>query len=383
MVAAVRSLGVTDENVLEKLGQVPRHRFVEQFWVTTIPSAAVSKNRRDFTVVEDCDDEALELAHEASTALITSGPTDRPFATSSVSAPIIVASMLEEMNLRPGLRVLEIGTGSGYNAALIVELVGDPSLVTTVEIDQTLVASARSRLKALGYRDLMVHGGDGVAGFAERGPFDRIVATVGCVDVVPAWIDQLGPGGELLVPLEHGAMHPRVLIHRATEGLLGEICRAIGIRADARRSGRAPALGSPSGGFRARRPAPLPDLLVAIVAPDDPERPGWRPQLWDFATYLAIREGRTIAGSGLGLRDGRSVAVIERGEISWGGPDGRDLRERLVEIARDWLTLGSPWPRPLSRALSRGACTSIPADSPGGPWALDRIDFRQSICLGE
>src|SRR5438046_1665173 len=111
---------------------------------------------REFDIGDTAEDAVLEAVYEPSAALITRGPTDTPAATSSVSAPIIVATMLAELELRRGMRVLEIGTGSGYNAALISELVGNPKLVTSVEIDASLIAEAAPRLELLGYRGMDV-----------------------------------------------------------------------------------------------------------------------------------------------------------------------------------------------------------------------------------
>lgn len=195
MVEALRRLGVADEPVLQVMASVPRHRFVDRFWAVARGARWTARNVREFAVDEGCSDETLHLLYDVLVAVATRGPIDEPVATSSVSAPVIVGSMLTEMALRHGLRVLEVGTGSGYNAALIAELVGDPSLVTTVEIDPTLVAEAVPRLERLGYGAIHVIGGDGTEGVAERAPFDRVVATVGCLDIAPAWIGQLAEGG--------------------------------------------------------------------------------------------------------------------------------------------------------------------------------------------
>jgi protein-L-isoaspartate(D-aspartate) O-methyltransferase len=122
-------------------------------------------------------------------------------AVSSASQPSMVAIMLEQLDLRPGHRVLEIGAGSGYNAALISRIVGSSGSVVSVDIDQDLVDGAARNLAAAGVDGVRLACGDGAAGFPDGAPFDRLVLTVGSADVQPAWVDQLAPGGRLLLPL--------------------------------------------------------------------------------------------------------------------------------------------------------------------------------------
>ncbi len=121
---------------------------------------------------------------------------------SSSSQPAIMAIMLEQLHLQPGHRVLEIGTGTGYNAGLMGHLVGDSGLVVTVDIDEDLVESAREHLGSAGLDRVSVVCGDGGLGYADRAPYDRIILTVGAWDIVPAWWKQLKLGGRLLLPLE-------------------------------------------------------------------------------------------------------------------------------------------------------------------------------------
>ena len=113
-----------------------------------------------------------------------------------------MAIMLEQLNPQPGHRVLEIGAGTGYNAALMGHLVGDSGLVITVDIDDDLVESAREHLGSAGLHRVSVVCGDGGLGYADRAPYDRIILTVGAWDIVPAWWKQLKLGGRLLLPLE-------------------------------------------------------------------------------------------------------------------------------------------------------------------------------------
>ena len=104
----------------------------------------------------------------------------------------------------------------------------------------------------------------------------------------------------------------------------------------------------------------------------------WR-RFWDFSTYLSIRDRRAV--SGLGLGDGVSIAYMRDGSICRAGPDGLELATRLLAIARDWIDLGLPdIDRYGMRFMPRGGNLS-PADSPDGPWTIERIDYRQDIHL--
>lgn len=122
-------------------------------------------------------------------------------AVSSSSQPTVMATMLEQLQLKPGHRVLEIGAGTGYNAALMAQIVGDTGQVVTIDIDDDIVAEARAHLVAAGFDRVKVVCGDGVMGYPSAGPYDRIILTVGADDIAPAWQAQLADGGRLVVPL--------------------------------------------------------------------------------------------------------------------------------------------------------------------------------------
>jgi protein-L-isoaspartate(D-aspartate) O-methyltransferase len=120
---------------------------------------------------------------------------------SSSSQPAIMAIMLEQLGLEPGHKVLEIGTGPGYNAALMAHIVGQTGQVVTVEIDDDLAQSARDHLAAAGFEQVQVLCADGGYGAPDTAPFDRIILTVGAPDITPAWWNQLKPDGRLVLPL--------------------------------------------------------------------------------------------------------------------------------------------------------------------------------------
>ncbi|SBW24296.1 protein-L-isoaspartate(D-aspartate) O-methyltransferase [Candidatus Protofrankia californiensis] len=119
---------------------------------------------------------------------------------SSVSAARIQVMMLEQAEVRPGMRVLEIGTG-GYNAALLAELVGEGGAVISIDIDQDVLDRARRFLPAAGYGSVTLLRADGEFGAPEHAPFDRIIVTAGAWDIPPAWVEQLAGGGRIVVPL--------------------------------------------------------------------------------------------------------------------------------------------------------------------------------------
>jgi len=380
MVAGLAKLGVRDTVVLDVMAAVPRHWFVDRFWATAPGMPWTPEQVREFRVDDESDDETLALIYGVDTALMTRGRVDRARATSTLSAPIIVALMLAELDLRPGLRVLEIGTGSGYHAALMAALVGDPALVTTIDIDQTVISETLTRLDRLGYGAMSVRCGDGAAGVAVGAPFDRIVATVGCVDLSPHWVEQLAGPGQMLVPLEHGYVHPRVSVRRGP-GLPGRFVGHSGfvrIQGEQGLTTRRPLPARPSGPSTAES---APAELLAALAPPDATRPMRAPATWDFAIYLAVRDGRAAAGPTLAEDD--SVGGLQGAELVVGGARGAALKERFLEIAADWLRIGAPGigrytmtftPLPL-------ADEDPPADNPDGPWYIDRISYRETICL--
>jgi protein-L-isoaspartate(D-aspartate) O-methyltransferase len=164
---SIRSAGVE-----EAFRAVPRHLF--------LPSVPPEKVYRD---------EAILTKVEEKVPL------------SSSSQPSLMAMMLEQLGLEPGERVLEIGTATGYNAALMAHIVGPSGHVVTIDIDEDLVEGAREHLATAGYPDVEVICRDGGYGWPGGAPYDKIILTVGSWDIAPAWIEQLAPGGRLVIPL--------------------------------------------------------------------------------------------------------------------------------------------------------------------------------------
>jgi protein-L-isoaspartate(D-aspartate) O-methyltransferase len=155
---------VCDPRVLEAMRRVPRHLFVPPAWAARA-----------------YDDSPLPIGH---------GQT--------ISQPYMVAIMTELARPGPGHRALEIGTGSGYQAAILAELVRE---VFTIEIVQPLGVEARQRLRQLSYKNIEVRIGDGYAGWPEQAPFDLILVTAGAPHIPEALVTQLKPGGRMVIPV--------------------------------------------------------------------------------------------------------------------------------------------------------------------------------------
>jgi protein-L-isoaspartate(D-aspartate) O-methyltransferase len=172
-----------DPRVLAAMRRVPRHAFV--------PAEQAARAY---------EDRPLPIGH---------GQT--------ISQPFVVALMTDLLRPAPGHVVLEVGTGSGYQAAVLAELV---RRVHTVEIIPPLADLAERRLRALGYRDVAVHRGDGYHGLPEAAPFDGIVVTAAAAGgIPPPLLDQLRPGGRMAIPVGGGfALQHLVLVDKAPDG---------------------------------------------------------------------------------------------------------------------------------------------------------------------
>jgi len=168
--------------VLDAIRKVPRHEFV-------------SEHLRPFAY----DNRPLPIGH-----------------AQTVSQPYIVAVMTDLLDLEKGHTVLEVGTGSGYQAAVLAECVKQ---VYTIEILEELGKEAQARLKRLGYMNVEVRIGDGYGGWKEKAPFDRIIVTVGGNNIPPPLIEQLKPGGRMVIPVgEPDAAQQLMLLEKQEDG---------------------------------------------------------------------------------------------------------------------------------------------------------------------
>ena len=186
--------------------------------------------------------------------------TDRAFPTkhadgrpiSSSSQPAIMAIMLEQLALQPGQRVLEIGAGTGYNAALITHLVRNGGQVVTIDIDEDVVVAARQHLAAAGFDRVDVRCADGGYGDPEGAPFDRIILTASAWDITPAWFEQLTLGGRLVLPLGLRQVQQSVAFERHQDHLESVSvagCGFMPLRGDFAGPQRVVALSQPPGPF--------------------------------------------------------------------------------------------------------------------------------------
>jgi protein-L-isoaspartate(D-aspartate) O-methyltransferase len=174
-------VGIRDSATLAAMRTVPRHEFVPP-------------DQR----VDAYQDVPLPIGHDQ-----------------TISQPAVVALMTELVEPRPGKKVLEVGTGSGYQAAVLAQT---GSRVWTIEIFRALAEEARGRLKRLGYTNVTVRHGDGYAGWPEMAPFDAIVVTAAAETVPPPLLQQLGPGGRLVMPVGGESSQALLLVQKDSAG---------------------------------------------------------------------------------------------------------------------------------------------------------------------
>lgn len=184
---------MTDASQLQQklASQLKRARF---FSTSRVESAFCSVKRHLFL-----PDVPLKQVYNDDVVITKRGDKGQPI--SSSSQPAMMAIMLEQLDLKPGHSVLEIGAGTGYNAALMAHIVGDSGSVTTIDIDEDIVDTARNNLVNAGFTQVQVVCADGESGYIHNAPYDRIILTVGAWDIAPAWYKQLKPDGRLVLPL--------------------------------------------------------------------------------------------------------------------------------------------------------------------------------------
>ncbi|MFI5616697.1 methyltransferase domain-containing protein [Streptomyces sp. NPDC051567] len=175
---------------------VPRHLFVPYFW-----TGRGAAHERLWAEDPDPARRARWLRGVYEDAPLATRLRDGELVSSS-SQPSLMARMLEALEVRDGDNVLEIGAGTGYNAALLCHRLG-ADLVTTVDLDEEITGSARAHLELLGHRPAVVTG-DGARGCPSRAPFDRIMVTCTLPLIPPAWLGQCRPGARVLAPLSTG-----------------------------------------------------------------------------------------------------------------------------------------------------------------------------------
>lgn len=191
--------GAPDPGARGTAGAALRHALVDELVADgRIGSRSVEDAMREIPREVFVPDLDLQRVYEDRPQLVKADATRT---LSTISQPTMVAIMLELADLSPGDRVLEIGSGTGYNAALLATLVGPEGEVIGVDIEEDLVRSSREALASLGLRNVAVHAGDGRDGWPDDAPYDCVMATVGAEEVPLAWRYQVVDGGRLLVPM--------------------------------------------------------------------------------------------------------------------------------------------------------------------------------------
>lgn len=182
LIEILKSQGITDTRVLNAMLKVPRHKFVPD-------------SQRHLAY----QNRALPIAHDQ-----------------TISQPFIVGYMTEAAEIGAGEKVLEIGTGSGYQAAVLAELAKE---VYSIEIIPELADSARNLLRDMGYKNMVVKTGNGYLGWPEHAPFDAIIVTAAPDEVPQALVDQLAVGGKMVVPVG-SRFQEMVIITRSESGVV-------------------------------------------------------------------------------------------------------------------------------------------------------------------
>ncbi len=206
LIAGLQANGsLTDPDVAAAFRAVPRHHF--------LPAVPLDEAYRD-------------------DAIVTKYAPDGSHPISSSSQPSMMAIMLEQLQVQPGQRILEIGAGTGYNAALLAQLTGPDGHVIALDLDDDIVTAAFTHLAAAGASGVKVVCADGALGYPPAAPYDRIILTVGAWDLAPAWYAQLRPGGRLLLPLEvvAGAQKSIAFIKPAAPAAAGLLFESASLR---------------------------------------------------------------------------------------------------------------------------------------------------------
>ena len=359
-------------------GRVPRHLLIEKIY------------QPDVLEIDPTNPAHLAMIYSNRTLIIR--PLPEP---SSSSEPGLVALMLELLTLQPGMRVLEIGAGSGYNAALMAELVADPSLITTLDLNGDIVEQTQQRLAAAGYGAIHSLAQDGFYGCETNMPYDRIVATVSCSDLSPHWPAQLAADGFLLIPLSHGSVGHSPLVRVEPEGdrIVGRVVSYSTFMPT--RGGKFPqnlwslsAVESEMALYRLiqtvkpEREYPLFEALQAFPDPTAKNIPEALAGLYEFHYFLALHKRETFIGwEGTGLGDEQSCVLLNKdGTIQLYGEQATVLYQELETIYRQWVGLGKPRMLDYSIEFIPLAEANEPKPDVGSnSWVIDRKFFRQIV----
>lgn len=321
---------------------VPRHALV--------PDTYRQGDTGTWQLVDLTSSAGLDLVYSPTTlvtALVDRGTHQESL--SSSTKPDLMLRMLDVLDIHDGHKVLEIGTGTGYNAALLSHRLGE-DLVFSVDIDDELVDSARCRLDAIGFRPTLATA-DGAAGLPQHAPYDRIIVTCSVPTVPWAWAEQLSPGGKVLVDVKVASNAGNLaLLHRYPDRLEGHFTnRWASFMTMRHHHGDAPEPRQPRSGLTRRR---------TTTTPPNPwydNRVGWLlAQFHGLPTQIQIGmqlnpDTRQPTASLLSTPDGAWAAVSLTSneghhDVVEGGPTA--LWEHVEDAHRVWLEHDQPdWPR--------------------------------------
>ena len=205
--------------------KVEFHRFMQEFFVPDGPDHYRTVSLDPVSP----DPEALECVYSGEPIVVSirSGSFDQVALSAGT-----VATMLENLELEPGAKVLEVGSNVGYLGALIAEIVGTQSSVTLIDARRSNISQVKRNLVRAGYPKIAVHIRDGFYGWRHTAPFDRILVSVGCVDLSPHWVDQLSPHGFILMPMIKQGWIPLIRVWAENGAVLGRIVASAGAAID-------------------------------------------------------------------------------------------------------------------------------------------------------
>ena len=380
---------LTSDSVKRAFRRVRRHRFLDQWFHPEVSDLRVAflpvKYDRDHPTPTDFEEIYSDQA------LVTAVQHSMP--TSSMSQPSLVSRMLELLTLHSGMNTLEIGTGTGYNAALLVEVLGPNGNICTVDLQDDVARRARGHLEDEGYTDVRVFCRDGYLGVPEAAPFDRIVATVGCSDLSPHWLAQLSPEGFMLVPLRHGFEHSLVRVTRDPgddERGIGKIVQrssfmsAQGILASANAWKSYLINGLPEAPLWTR---PLPKSLMSARPGNGNPLDQVKHRAFHFFLSLSSRElWWNARGYGLADPGSASILIVSHEGIeaysTTGQTAGLDrLFDRFLFLAEEWDQLGQPVPEDYSLSFTPATRLEPIPEPPGSEWIIERPFFLEIVRL--